>query len=104
MIRSLCREFWRLQASQYVDKLNQNSPVEMAFNTFGDGLLTDREQQIIGLILQGHSSKSVASTLGITPGTVKVHRKNIYTRLKISTQSQLFSQFLNHLAVQASHI
>ncbi|MEH6472495.1 MAG: helix-turn-helix transcriptional regulator [Halopseudomonas sp.] len=103
MIRSLCREFWRLQAGQYVDKLNQNSPVELAFNTFGDGLLTDREQQIIGLILQGHSSKSVASTLGITPGTVKVHRKNIYTRLKISTQSQLFSQFLNHLAVQATH-
>lgn len=99
VVRSLTREFWKLQAGEYVEKLNRVNSVDTAIKSFGDGLLTDRELEIIGLILKGHSSKSVAVKLGITPGTVKVHRKNIYTRLKISTQSQLFSQFLNHLMV-----
>jgi len=99
LIRSLTREFWKLQSGEYVEKLSQADPVDSAIKSFGGGLLTERELEIIGLILKGHSSKSVAARLGITPGTVKVHRKNIYTRLKISTQSQLFSQFLNHLMV-----
>ncbi|MEH6576991.1 MAG: helix-turn-helix transcriptional regulator [Amphritea sp.] len=103
VIRSLTREFWRLQAGQYIEELNKANQVDCAISSFGDGLLTERELEIIGLMLRGHSSKSIASELGITPGTVKVHRKNIYTRLKISTQSQLFSQFLNHLMINSEN-
>lgn len=99
VIRSLTREFWKLQAGEYVEALSKANPVDSAVKSFGDGLLTERELEIIGLMLKGHSSKSIAANLGITPGTVKVHKKNIYTRLKISTQSQLFSLFLHHLAV-----
>ncbi|GGK56646.1 helix-turn-helix transcriptional regulator [Amphritea balenae] len=102
LIRSLVREFWALQSVKFVSGADDADPVEKAFKTFGSGTLTERELEIISLILQGHSSKSVASSLGITPGTVKVHRKNIYTRLNVSTQSQLFSLFLNHLAMEAS--
>ena len=76
---------------------SEQSTVEKAFKTFGNDVLTEREIEIITLILQGHSSKSLANILGISPGTVKVHRNNIYTRLNISTQSQLFSKFLQHL-------
>lgn len=100
-IRSIIRMFWNLQAIKFTTQ-DELGPVEKAFKSFGSGSLTDRELEIISLILQGHSSKSVAETLGITPGTVKVHRNNIYTRLNISTQSQLFSLFLNHLALEAA--
>jgi hypothetical protein len=32
--------------------------------------------------------------LSISPGTVKIHRKNIYRKMKVSTQAELFAAFL----------
>jgi DNA-binding CsgD family transcriptional regulator len=56
--------------------------------------LTDREAGVIGLVLQGHSSESVAQQLGIATGTVKVHRRNVYRKLGITSQTQLLSLYL----------
>jgi DNA-binding CsgD family transcriptional regulator len=50
------------------------------------------------MILQGHSSKSIARQIGIAPGTVKLHRKAIYRKLGITSQSELFASFLQTLA------
>ena len=71
--------------------------IEDAMIRFGAGQLTAREQEIAGLILKGHSSKGIAQLTDISPGTVKIHRKNIYRKLQISSQSELFSRFLNSL-------
>ena len=59
--------------------------------------LSAREREIVALILKGHSSKSIAEQLGIAVGTVKNHRKSIYRRLAISSQSALFSRFLRSM-------
>jgi DNA-binding CsgD family transcriptional regulator len=59
--------------------------------------LTEREKAIIELVLQGHSSESVGLTLGIATGTVKVHRRNIYRKLGIASQTQLMSHYLEGL-------
>ena len=104
VIRSLVREFWQQHSDSILETDKNQNRLENAFLSFGKGLLTPREQEISSLILQGHSSKSVANELGISAGTVKVHRKNIYTRLNISTQSQLFSRFLTHLESQATSL
>ena len=56
--------------------------------------LTEREAAIVELVLQGHSSESVALRLGISTGTVKVHRRNVYRKLGISSQTQLLSLYL----------
>jgi DNA-binding CsgD family transcriptional regulator len=56
--------------------------------------LTDREAAIVELVLQGHSSESIALRLGIATGTVKVHRRNVYRKLGISSQTQLLSLYL----------
>lgn len=53
--------------------------------------LTDREAQIAALILQGHSSMSAALNLDIATETVKVHRKNLYRKLRVGTQAELFA-------------
>ncbi|WP_146256054.1 helix-turn-helix transcriptional regulator [Aestuariivirga litoralis] len=58
--------------------------------------LTLREREIITMVLRGHSTESIAMQLGISPGTVKIHRKNIYRKLKVSTQAELFAAFLGH--------
>ena len=58
---------------------------------FGEEPLSAREREIVTMILQGHSTESIALHLDISPGTVKIHRKNIYRKLQISTQAELFS-------------
>ncbi|MBP2301199.1 helix-turn-helix transcriptional regulator [Azospirillum picis] len=56
--------------------------------------LTRREQEIVTLILKGHSSQSIAALLSLSPDTVKVHRRRIYAKLRISSQGELFRLFL----------
>lgn len=67
------------------------------FENFGEGLLTDRERQITQLLLRGHSTKSVARELGIAPGTVMVHKRNLFAKLGITSQYELFSLFIDAL-------
>ena len=65
-----------------------------ALDAFGEDILTAREREVATLILKGHSSASVSTMAGIAVGTVKIHRKNIYRKLSISSQSELLSNFL----------
>jgi DNA-binding CsgD family transcriptional regulator len=53
------------------------------------------------LVLQGASGQDIADTLAISVTTVKTHRKNLYAKLGISTQTELFSLALNALALPA---
>lgn len=60
--------------------------------------LTEREGEIAGLLLRGHSAKSIARSLRISPGTVRNHMKRIYAKLGVSSQTELFAVFLDALA------
>lgn len=66
----------------------------------GPGLdrLTPREREIVGWILKGYSAEATGQQLGISPGTVRIHRRNIYARLGISSQRELFARFLAGIA------
>ena len=77
------------------DRAAQDVSIDTAFQNFGRPLLTPRECEVVGMVLRGHSSESIAQKLGIATGTVKIHRKNIYAKLGISSQSELFSQFIS---------
>ena len=59
--------------------------------------LTAREIDIVELTIKGHSAKSIAHELSISEGTVINHKRNIYAKLDISSQSQLFHMFLQAL-------
>lgn len=76
--------------------------IRAAFDQFGAHCLTQREQEIVQLLLRGHSSASVADVLGISPGTVKIHRKHLYAKLAINSQSELLGLFIRDLAGPAS--
>ncbi len=85
----------------FVDSVSRSSPtgspVLAAFENFGSSKLTAREREIVRMVLRGHSSESIGKQCNITTGTVKIHRKNIYAKLGISTQSELFSLFISEL-------
>jgi DNA-binding CsgD family transcriptional regulator len=59
-----------------------------------DARLTEREIETARLILQGFSSKAIAQRLGISPETVKVHRRNLYNKLNVSGHAELFALLL----------
>ncbi len=68
------------------------------FENFGEGTLTQREREITQLLLRGHSSKSIARELGIAPGTVMVHKRNLFAKMGITSQYELFSSFIDALS------
>lgn len=72
--------------------------LEDSMQLFGKSLLTEREQLVVQMMLQGHSSKSCAKLLSISPTTERVHRRNIYYKLNISSQAQLFKLFFAALS------
>lgn len=59
--------------------------------------LSHREAQVAALITQGHSSRSIAYNLEISVHTVKVHRRNLYRKLAISAQNELFGLVIDAL-------
>ncbi|SBS29024.1 HTH-type transcriptional regulator MalT [Marinomonas aquimarina] len=97
MLEALMRQFWWLQAGEFTQQTPPSAPMQQALKSFAQGVLTDREQEVLGLLLKGHSSKSIGEDLGISAGTVKVHRKNIHAKLNTSSQSEIFTLFLSHL-------
>ena len=56
--------------------------------------LSTRERELVKLILAGHPTASIARKLGIAAGTVKNHRRHIYEKLDITTERELFLQYI----------
>ena len=51
--------------------------------------LTDRERQVLQLLVEGNSNKEIALSLGISPKTVSVHRTNIMSKLDVQNTVEL---------------
>lgn len=68
------------------------------FENFGNDLLTERERETTQLLLRGFSTKAIARRLGIAPGTVMVHKRNLFSKLGITSQYELFSRFIQALS------
>lgn len=71
---------------------------QQRMQTFGNGRLSPREMEVVLLVLQGHSSPTAAAYLGITVGTVKVHRHHAYAKLGVASQAELFAMATRHLS------
>jgi DNA-binding CsgD family transcriptional regulator len=97
-VASIAQRHWRGLDQEFGQSgsLNQQSPHRLSrdLESFGDGLLTPREREVAELTLKGHSADSAGKILGIAVGTVRIHRRNIYAKLKINSQGELFSRFL----------
>ncbi len=93
-VGAICARHWSpLQSSRH----DPSREME-ANNQFKLRGLSARERAIVTMILQGHSTDSIALQLDISPGTVKIHRKNIYRKLEVATQAALFAAFFGFTA------
>jgi DNA-binding CsgD family transcriptional regulator len=92
---NLCQQFGIEAEVQGAQRPRRNLSDDLG--SFGVGVLTAREREIAAFTLKGHSAESTGQILGISPGTVRIHRRNIYGKLQINSQGELFSRFLRTL-------
>lgn len=96
VVRAACRKNWQdLALGESGQDPDIGNRIERAFRSIGEGILTPREREVVELTLRGHSAEAIGTLLGISPGTVRIHRRNIYSKLRISSQGELFSAFIN---------
>jgi FixJ family two-component response regulator len=55
--------------------------------------LTEREQTILGRIVEGESNKKIAIDLGISERTVEKHRESILRKMRVRTVAQVIRDF-----------
>ena len=54
--------------------------------------LSNRQVQIVTLLLEGHKTFSVAAVLSISPDTVRAHLRRLYLKLEISDRLELMTR------------
>ena len=95
IVEASCQRNWKSTATETPQAASRlQVEIELAFQSIGEGVLTPREREVVEHTLRGHSADAVGKLLGITSGTVRIHRKNIYSKLRIKSQGELFSAFL----------
>ncbi len=54
----------------------------------GSNNLSEREREVLRLLAEGLSNKSIARALRVSDNTVKFHLKNLFTKLGVSTRTE----------------
>jgi DNA-binding CsgD family transcriptional regulator len=103
IVVSLAQRHWQDVPAKFDVEAAADEPrqdralIENTVSTLFSQRITPRETQVVAQVLEGHSSDSIATNLGISVGTVRIHRRNIYAKLRISSQQELFSIFLKKI-------
>lgn len=101
-VEAAARRHWAGLIAEFSERPTSQRPrlpqlIDDAFQRFGRNLLTPREAEVVEYILKGHSAEATGQALGIASGTVRIHRRNIYGKLGVSSQGELFSNFISSL-------
>ena len=54
--------------------------------------LSEREAQVVDLVLRGLGNRDIGTTLGITPGTTKKHLTSVFNKVGVDSRTQLISK------------
>jgi DNA-binding NarL/FixJ family response regulator len=54
--------------------------------------LSDREAQVVDLVLRGYGNRDIAHALGIAPTTAKKHLSSIFNKVGVDSRAQLISR------------
>lgn len=68
-----------------------------AKNTLG---ITNREQQIIDLVVQGYSNKQIGERLLMTQKAVKCHLRTVFPKLHVPNRAKLTSLIVNNAQIE----
>lgn len=95
LLQPLLRAFL-IEGIGTLSSVEADSPVPALLSGLpGEEQLSPREQQVAHLILRGFAGKAIARQLGISPETVKIHRRHLYRKLMVGSQAELFGRFMH---------
>jgi DNA-binding CsgD family transcriptional regulator len=103
IVISLAEHHWQTTLDSFparkesIEDMDDHSLIERSVRDLFGSRITPRETQVVAQVLEGHSSESIANSLGITVGTARIHRRNIYAKLQVSSQQELFSIFFKKI-------
>ncbi len=60
------------------------------------GILTPRETEIVAYLVQGDSNKAIANALGLTEATVKMHLRQIFSKVGATNRTQAAAWAMNN--------
>ena len=55
--------------------------------------LSDREREVLGLIVEGLTNKEIGRALGLSPRTVETHRANLFAKLQVDSLAHLIRHY-----------
>ncbi|HET9906192.1 MAG TPA: response regulator transcription factor [Anaerolineales bacterium] len=61
--------------------------------------LTEREWQVLNLVVQGQSNRQIADSMVISVATVKAHISNILSKLHVASRAEAISYAIKHRLV-----
>ncbi|WP_417580266.1 response regulator transcription factor [Nitrincola sp.] len=69
-----------LEAEQRFSAHRETTELQQRFNS-----LSQREREVMALVVQGQSNREVADSLGISPKTVEVHRARVMAKMQATS-------------------
>ena len=55
--------------------------------------LSQREREVLGLVVAGRTNKEIARALGLSPRTVEAHRAHLSSKLQVDSLAQLIRRY-----------
>ncbi len=55
--------------------------------------LSEREREVLGLIVSGLTNKEIGRALDLSPRTVETHRANLFAKLEVDSLAQMIRQY-----------
>ncbi len=55
--------------------------------------LSEREREVLGLIVEGLTNKEIGRALGLSPRTVETHRANLFGKLQVESLAHLIRHY-----------
>lgn len=62
--------------------------------------LTPHETRVLALLVEGHSYKTAAAELGVSPHAVSFHLRRVYEKLEVHSKSEAVAKALRHRLIR----
>lgn len=76
---------------QHVKSRERSQADQSALERFGQ--LSEREREVLGMIVAGLTNKEIARALALSPRTVETHRANLFAKLGCDSLAQLIRRY-----------
>jgi len=84
-----------IMVNRFTDEIFSIQPQHLRLVKATD-LFSNREKEVIQLLINGNNSRQIGKLLHISIETVRTHRKNILNKAKLKTTTELVSYALTH--------